>query len=186
MEIRRNYDAVNEAVMVERRKALEALRIRRASKMELYANSGIKLAAGAAMLLIAYGIVSWLMRDTSDTIIQNTYHTVDPKAVAALEKLSQQPLPSSTEEGAKVTQKFTVFNSVERGAARIVTGWNYSPQDLAKPYEQYCYWTQPIGTRFQSARVDLGYLDGNGELLCYPVENVFDQHKGDCYFRLDF
>ena len=138
------------------------------------------------MLLIAYGIVSWLMRDTSDTIIQNTYHTVDPKAVAALEKLSQQPLPSSTEEGAKVTQKFTVFHSVDRGAVSIVTGWNYSPQDLAKPYEQYCYWDRPTGADFEHAVVNLGRIDSNGELLWYPVENVYDQHKGDCYFRFDF
>ena len=69
MEIRRNYEAVNEAVEVERRKALEAMRIRRATKYELYTNSGLKLAAAAALLLVAYGIVMWLLREDSDTLL---------------------------------------------------------------------------------------------------------------------
>lgn len=185
MEIRRNYDAVNEAVEVERRKALEALRIRRATKFELYTNSGLKLAAAAAVLLVAYGIVMWLLREDSDTIIHNAYHTIDPKTVAALEELSLQS-PPVRHDGAKVTQKFTVFHSVDRGAANIVTGWNYSPEDLAKPYKQYCYWERPTGDDFEKAVVSLGHIDTNGELIWYPVENVYDRHKGDCYFRFDF
>lgn len=126
----------------------------------------VKVLDGGVVELAKGGIVE--MADDATVKLDNTAMIkIDPKSkIQAVGKLdvdmSQVQQASTggnggggrTESGATITTAFTVFKSVPSSGGRVVSGWNFSPNDMKTPTEQYCYYTREAND--SSVNVNLG------------------------------
>jgi hypothetical protein len=94
-------------------------------------------------------------------------------AAASTDASSEQTMPGD---------QFVVFRTheLDDDGSKVVTGLKYSPSNLAKPFQQYCYWTD-VPRKTGSMRFDLGNILPDGGLIWAENEMVA-QYKQFCQF----
>lgn len=98
----------------------------------------------------------------------------DAEISSKLESDQTQGLPSD---------EFVVFRSqeVDGGAGEVVTGLKYRPEDLGKPYRQYCYWAESAGESTGTTTFELGEIDAETGLV-WADNKMARRYKQHCQF----
>lgn len=78
--------------------------------------------------------------------------------------------------------EFVVFRShhLEGGVGRVITGLKYRPDDLDKPYGQYCYWTEAPGPSGRQT-FDLGDVEFDSGPV-WSDNEMTERYKQYCRF----
>ncbi len=181
METRHNYDAVNAAIAQQQQNAFEELRQEQASRWSLYGGTAIKFAIAAAILIFVLSLAWWLFNERVYNSASNgTVATTSEQGIVEVIKNA----PTETSTGAKISSEFVIFHTVDNADGSAVnTGWTYKPEDIEKPYKQYCYWTKTSGSDSnKSERVNIGQTDDSGKIVWNNVDAKYKKHQKDCQF----
>lgn len=133
-----NFDALNKAIDIEVDRANQLTALYQSKKGLNKSVIFLYVAAGISILLITMALIYWLMIPStlSDAVpvSQNKDNSVELKTIFNNNENAKNSIDTS----------FTVFTrqQIETGEY-VVTGKNYSPGDLKKPTDQYCY-IEPI------------------------------------------
>jgi len=150
------FDALNEAIDIEVRRTDELTALYKSKKRINIAVIFLYIVAGVSMLLLTITIIYWLLlpntKNDEDRVGQNKDNSVELKTISNNDKNTKKSIDTS----------FTVFTRqlIETGEY-VVTGKNYSPDDLKKPTDQYCY-IEPITANSGMAGEPIAsYFEGN-------------------------
>lgn len=256
-------DAHNAQMQLEQ---MEGVRLKRAGTMELYGKFFLICAAGLALIMIAFGVMTWLMSpapavegdehlhtyDISEVVIHNgelvagdaelrvspdrvvevssTVGTTQggtiseslaqiqsglaaeqgvadgaanqierdveqgvsaARSLAGKKEIDESAVESSTAPASSAKaaseqtlpgDQFVVFrlHELDDDGTEVVTGLKYSPNDLSRPFQQYCYWTdgpKKTGT----TRFNLGEISPDRGLV-WEENKMVERYKQFCQF----
>jgi len=134
-----DFIAVDRAIMLERDKSVEGLRLMRRTLWERWGRAFLYISGGISLLILAISLAYWLWRyEFGPASIVDTTKAAFPAKEAesrALDELDQNNFLI-----APVDTSFIVFNELIDDYGRvIVTGRKFEPTDFEVPVEQYCY-----------------------------------------------
>lgn len=90
----------------------------------------LSLALGIALFLYFFGL----------SILEKARRTEVKEVPEVLSEISETvPISEGDAQGNNVKTEYTVFFTYNGIDYRIVTGWNFTPENTDKPYHQYCY-----------------------------------------------
>ena len=151
-----NFDALNEAIDIEVKRTDELLALYRSKKGKNRAEIFLYIVAGICLIFITVMVIYWLLLpDTKNERVQIDHsqdNSVELKTISNNDKSSTTSIDTS----------FTIFTrkQIETGEY-VVTGKNYSPNNLKIPTDQYCY-IEPITAESGMAGEPIAsYFEGN-------------------------
>jgi len=146
-----NFNAVNNQIGLELEKQKEQLKLERSALWQRAAIifAIVIISSSTAYLIYAFSI----------------YLTKTPQTNSSTIKYISNSLPDQLSDTSHinntVTVDFTVFRTEATQDGRsVVTGYNYSPDQVDFPLNQYCYISEKL-TANNSTRVDLAYVNEN-------------------------
>ncbi len=173
-----NFDAMNQAIDRESERARGLIELYNVDRQQRRARTFLYVCVGLASLIIAVGIMVWLVTGGGSSSPQLKEGNADHSK--ELERLDA----SHTTEDRSVSTKFTVFiNSTTEAGEEVITGLVYSPEDITSPVEQYCY-LQGADVAGAMAGIQLAAFEREGGLKVYaesPSHNKLVEYH--CNFK---
>jgi hypothetical protein len=128
-EVRHNFKPVNDYIdhVLDRQHDLLSYRRFKRFRVLLVGISAVILSGALAYVLYSFGVYLQEREPPLEVVVKN---------------LDIPPIDSSypDEAGARVTLNFTLFQEVETSeTSKVVTGFNYDPEEITYPKDQYCY-----------------------------------------------
>ena len=130
------------------------------------------LAIGFSILLVYWGlslyknpkvvevpVITERILEFSPNIILPDTMSTQTEVRDTLGKISESISGSTGELGVQETRRYTVFNNAEfsaSGFGKVVTGWQYDPEDISFPVSQYCYIEQGVTSAGSEKKFSLG------------------------------
>lgn len=132
VEQKNDYSLINRYadLTIERQRSLLAndvvVRLRRV----IVAISALILTVGVSIFLYFYGMS-----------LMEKAKRAEPAQIPQVLTEIQETMPEKSTDGKDkvIDTKFTVFFTYNAADYSIVTGWNFTPVETKKPYNQYCY-----------------------------------------------
>lgn len=142
-----DFEVLNSAIDKESVRVDELIKDRRHIRYRSWSKIFINTSIGLAILALALSIAYWIFRTPVIEAQPLAPITAEEKTKRS-ESLStilenQEAKPSTAENNEvkpNVLNKFTIFSQIDLPSGEtVVTGKNFTPDNLMTPYAQYCY-----------------------------------------------
>ncbi len=135
-----NYSAMNSAIDIEVKKRDELSKLYSSQRVINRSMILLIITSTLSILALTAAIMYWLFFLTPSTIPSLKDKEVDRKTTVSLNEISKNTSESNPSLEQKIDTSFTVFqrSQIETGEY-VVTGKNYTPDNLVEPTDQYCY-----------------------------------------------
>ena len=115
--------------------------------------------------------------------IQNNLEKVDKQTSESGVNPDVEDDVLDIDESVLPNDQFVVFryHALSEGEGHVHTGLKYSANDFSQPFEQYCYWTEPVGAGELTTRLSLGDKTP-GEAVIWSDHEMVKRYKQYCQF----
>jgi hypothetical protein len=156
------------------------------------ATGTVEMAKGSTVELAKGGTVT-LDKASTVKLADGSLLKIDPGATVrlsddsttSLQKLLSGGGPSGipqtqTKNGQAIKREVTVFQEVQHGQGRIVTGWKYHDGESDSPFSQFCYYSKRTSDSIKSE--DVTYIGADGHMENTDRKKVpdFEAAYGKC------
>ena len=172
-----NFEAMNQAIDNEAERARGLIELYKVDRQQSKARMFLYVSVGLASLIFSIGLLVWVVMGDVGPPLQVKEGNVDHSK--ELEKLN---VSHSTGERS-ISTKFTVFiSSTTETGDEVITGFNYSPEDITLPVKQYCY-LKGADASGAMAGIQLAELDREGGVIVHAESIAHNKLIDYCKFE---
>lgn len=115
--------------------------------------------------------------------IQNNLSDVDTETSDSAVTLDVKDELAAIDEEILPNDQFVVFreHTLPNGEGDVYTGLKYSANNFSQPFQQYCYWAEPVGASEMTERLSLGDK-APGEAVIWNDHELAKRYKQYCHF----